>query len=194
YPTATASEQKQIIKKVTSHQKKLKKWAHHAPTNHQHKFYLVEAERHRILLQKNKAMELYDRAISLAKENKYIQEEALSNELAAKFYLDWGKEKIAQVYMQEAYYCYAHWGAKAKTEDLEKRYPQLLAPILQGQLNHFQLSSTVDTLSFTNQTIHTNLSSSNIYEALDLSTIFKASQALSSEIQLEQLLTILLQV
>ncbi|MEH2025994.1 trifunctional serine/threonine-protein kinase/ATP-binding protein/sensor histidine kinase [Nostoc sp.] len=194
YPTSTATEQKQIIKKVKSHQKKLKKWAHHTPRNHQHKFYLVEAERHRILLQKNKAMELYDRAITLAKENEYIQEEALSNELAAKFYLDWGKEKIAQVYMQEAYYCYARWGAKAKIQDLEKRYPQLLAPILQQQLNRFKLSSSVDRLSFANQTIHTNLCSSNIYEALDLATIFKVSQALSSEIQLEQLLTTLLQV
>ncbi|MEH2460223.1 trifunctional serine/threonine-protein kinase/ATP-binding protein/sensor histidine kinase [Nostoc sp.] len=194
YPTATATEQKQIIKKVISHQKKLKKWAHHAPMNHQHKFYLVEAERHRILLQKNKAMEFYDRAISLAKENEYIQEEALSNELGAKFYLDWGKEKIAQVYMQEAYYCYARWGAKAKTEDLEKRYPQLLAPILQGQFNRFQLNSTVDRSSFPHQTIHTNLSTGSISESLDFATIFKASQALSSEIQLEQLLTILLQV
>jgi predicted ATPase/signal transduction histidine kinase len=194
YPTATATEQKQILKKVTSHQKKLKKWAHHAPMNHQHKFYLVEAERHRILLQKNKAMELYDRAIYLAKENEYIQEEALSNELAAKFYLDCGKEKIAQVYMQEAYYCYARWGAKAKTEDLEKRYPQLLAPILQGQHHRFQLSSTVDRSSFPHETIHTNLSSTSISEAINFATIFKASQALSSEIQLEQLLTSLLQV
>ncbi|MGJ5631158.1 trifunctional serine/threonine-protein kinase/ATP-binding protein/sensor histidine kinase [Nostoc sp. CALU 1950] len=194
YQTATTAQKKQILKKVTSHQKKLKKWAHHAPMNHQHKFYLVEAERHRILQQKNKAMELYDRAISLAKENGYIQEEGLSNELAAKLYLDWGKEKIAQVYMQEAYYCYARWGAKAKTEDLEKRYPQLLVPILQEQLNPLQLRSTIDTSSFPHQTIHTNLSSSSISEALDLATIFKASQALSSEIKLEQLLTIFLQV
>ncbi|WP_257236738.1 GAF domain-containing sensor histidine kinase [Nostoc sp. 'Peltigera malacea cyanobiont' DB3992] len=162
--------------------------------NHQHKFYLVEAERQRILLHKNKAMELYNRAITLAKENAYIQEEALSNELAAKFYLNWDKEKIAQVYMQEAYYCYARWGAKAKTEDLEKRYPQLLIPILQGQINHFQLSSTVDASLLPNKTIHTNLSSSSISEVLDLSTILKASQALSSEIELEQLLTTLLQV
>lgn len=137
---------------------------------------------------------MYDRAISLAKENEYIQEEALSNELAAKFYLDWGKGKIAQVYMQEAYYCYARWGAKAKAEDLEKRYPQLLAPILQGQHHRLQLSSTVEASSFPHQTIHTNLSSSSISEALDFATIFKASQVLSSEIQLEQLLTTLLQV
>ncbi|MGV0104243.1 AAA family ATPase [Nostoc sp. DSM 114160] len=194
YPTAEASQQEQLLLKVGENQEKLQFRAKFAPMNFQHKFDLVEAERHRVLGEKIAAIELYDRAITLAKENQYIQEEALSNELAGKFYLDWGKEKIAQVYMQEAYYCYARWGAKAKTEDLEKRYPQLLAPILQGQHHRFQLSSTVDASSFPHQTIHTNLSSSSISEALDFATIFKAAQVLSSEIQLEQLLTTLLQV
>ncbi|MEH2304172.1 trifunctional serine/threonine-protein kinase/ATP-binding protein/sensor histidine kinase [Nostoc sp.] len=194
YPTAEPSQQEQLLLKVGENQEKLQFRAKFAPMNFQHKFDLVEAERHRVLGEKIAAIELYDRAITLAKENEYIQEEALSNELAAKFYLDWGKEKIAQVYMQEAYYCYARWGAKAKTEDLEKRYPQLLAPILQGQHHRLQLSSTIDGSSFPHQTIHTNLSSSSISEALDFATIFKASQALSSEIQLEQLLTTLLQV
>ncbi|MEH1862562.1 MAG: AAA family ATPase [Nostoc sp.] len=194
YPTAEPSQQEQLLLKVSENQEKLQFRAKLAPMNFQHKFDLVEAERHRVLGEKMAAIELYDRAISLAKENEYIQEEALSNELAAKFYLDWGKEKIAQAYMQEAYYCYARWGAKAKTDNLEKHYPQLLAPILQAQLNHFQLSSTVDGSSFPHQTIHTNLSSSSISEALDFATIFKVSQALSSEIQLERLLTTLLQV
>ncbi|QKQ76639.1 GAF domain-containing protein [Nostoc sp. TCL240-02] len=194
YPTAEPSQQEQLLLKVGENQEKLQLRAKFAPMNFQHKFDLVEAERHRVLGEKIAAIELYDRAISLAKENEYIQEEALSNELAAKFYLDWGKGKIAQVYMQEAYYCYARWGAKAKAEDLEKRYPQLLAPILQGQHHRLQLSSTVEASSFPHQTIHTNLSSSSISEALDFATIFKASQVLSSEIQLEQLLTTLLQV
>ncbi|MDZ7994253.1 MAG: AAA family ATPase [Nostoc sp. EfeVER01] len=194
YPTAEPSQQEQLLLKVGENQEKLQFRAKLAPMNFQHKFDLVEAERHRVLDEKIAAIELYDRAITLAKENEYIQEEALSNELAAKFYLDWGKEKIAQVYMQEAYYCYARWGAKAKTEDLEKRYPRLLAPILQGQHHRLQLSSTVDASSFPHQTIHTNLSSSSISEALDFATIFKAAQVLSSEIQLEQLLTTLLQV
>ena len=194
YPTAEPSQQQQLLLKVAENQEKLQFRAKFAPMNFQHKFDLVEAERHRVLGEKMAAIELYDRAISVAKENEYIQEEALSNELAAKFYLDWGKEKIAQVYMQEAYYCYARWGAKAKTEDLEKRYAQLLAPILQGQHHRFQLSSTVDGSSFLDQTIQTNLSSSSISEALDFATIFKVSQVLSSEIQLEQLLTTLLQV
>ncbi|MDF5710512.1 MAG: AAA family ATPase [Nostoc sp. S4] len=192
YPTTESSQQKQLLLKVSKNQEKLQFRATFAPMNFQHKYDLVEAERHRILGDKMAAMELYDRAISLAKENEYIQEAALSNELAAKFYLDWGKEKIAQAYMQEAYYCYARWGAEAKTNDLEKRYPQLLAPILQAQ--HHRQSSNFDKSSFQHQTIQTNLSSNSLSETLDLTTIFKALQTLSSEIKLEQLFATLLQV
>ncbi|MEH2261829.1 ATP-binding protein [Nostoc sp.] len=120
------SEQNAILDRVQANQEKMQKWAHHAPMNHLHKFYLVEAERHRVLGEKIEAIEMYDRAIALAKENEYINEEALAHELAAKFYLSWGKETIAQTYMTNAYYAYSNWGAIAKVEDLEARYPQLI--------------------------------------------------------------------
>ncbi|NJS16025.1 MAG: GAF domain-containing protein [Nostocaceae cyanobacterium CSU_2_110] len=142
--------------------------------NFQHKYDLVEAEKHRILNEKIKAIELYEKAIAGAKANEYIQEEALANELAAKFYLNWDKQKIAAIYMQEAYYCYAKWGAKAKIHDLEKRYPQLLTPILQTQ----KYSSSInETCIQPNQTIQTTRSSSSISEALDFKSILKATQA-----------------
>ncbi|MEH2453392.1 MAG: AAA family ATPase [Nostoc sp.] len=191
YPTATAIEQKQIIKKVTSHQKKLKKWAHYAPMNHQHKFYLIEAERHRVLQQKNKAMELYERSISLAKENGYIQEEALANELVAKLYLELGKEKVAQVYMQEAYYCYAKWGAKAKTDDLVKCYPQLLKPILQQQKLSFNSLETIAAIASTSTqlTLTSSSASTNISDVLDFASLLKVAQVISQSIQLDELIT-----
>ncbi|MBW4505231.1 MAG: AAA family ATPase [Scytonematopsis contorta HA4267-MV1] len=187
------------VDKIAENQEKMKQWASHAPMNFQHKFDLVEAERYRVLSQWVEASELYDKAIAGAKENEYIQEEGLGNELAAKFYLGWGKEKVAQAYMQEAYYCYAHWGAKAKTDDLEKRYPQLLAPILQTKRSRFHLSetrfSTLDASSFLHQSIQTTRSSStSLSEALDFATILKVSQILSSEIRLEQLVSTLMQV
>ncbi len=47
----------------------MKKWAHHAPMNHLHKFYLVEAERFRVLGKDSKAADLYDQAVELAVEN-----------------------------------------------------------------------------------------------------------------------------
>ncbi|MBN4006249.1 ATP-binding sensor histidine kinase [Nostoc sp. LPT] len=193
YPKVSSSERQQLLKQVKANQKKLQKWAFYAPSNYQHKFLLVEAEQHRILKKYLEAIALYDRAIQLAKENQYLNEEALANELAAKFYLDWGKEKIAQVYMTEAYYCYTRWGAKAKVIDLETRYPLLILAILQKQQPSFTPTETM--IPVFSQTIQSSIvSNTSLSEALDLATILKASQSLSSEIELEKLLSILLEI
>ncbi|MEG3900800.1 AAA family ATPase [Microcoleus sp. B4-C5] len=189
-PTQPEIEQADILASVETHQTTLHQWAQNAPMNHLHKWYLVEAERQRVLGYKADALEMYDRAISLAKENLFLNEEALANELAAKFYLKWGKEKVAQAYMIEAYYCYARWGAKAKIDDLEKRYPRLLGIIIQ-QAQAF--SSLKETIARGTITYNTNSSSSNS-EFLDLPTLIKASQAISGEIELDKLLTTLLKI
>ncbi|MEH1896617.1 MAG: AAA family ATPase [Nostoc sp.] len=195
YPDMSSEEQNESLPQVVKNQETMKIWAEQAPMNFQHKYDLVEAERHRVLGQKAEAMELYDRAISGAKEQGYIQEEALANELAAKFYLHWGKERIAQEYMTQAYYGYARWGAKAKVADLEKRYPQLLAPILEQTHSPLSTNETIFTLgSVTSRSSATSSSSSSISVALDLATILKASQTLSSEIELEKLLASLLSI
>ncbi|MEG4960322.1 MULTISPECIES: AAA family ATPase [unclassified Microcoleus] len=198
YSDTPQSEQQKLLNRVQANQEKMQNWAHHAPMNHLHKFYLVEAQRHRVLGEKVEAIEMYDRAIALAKENEYINEEALANELAAKFYLEWGKEKLAKPYLIDAYYAYARWGAKAKIDHLEKRYPQLLAAILQANQNRQHPNETIHTstngsssISNSNRTIIGSTSSS---ELVDLPTVIEASQALSSEIELEQLLTTLMQV
>ncbi|MDM8540101.1 hypothetical protein QUF90_03340 [Desulfococcaceae bacterium HSG9] len=94
-------ERKRILKKVAKNQKKMKKWAHHAPMNHLHKFYLVEAERLRVIGKDSKAADLYDQAVELAKDNEYINEEALANELAGKFYLTKGKKILPEPISQK---------------------------------------------------------------------------------------------
>ncbi|EGK90212.1 GAF domain-containing protein [Microcoleus vaginatus PCC 9802] len=187
----TANIETQLAK-VAANQKKMQTWASHGPMNHLHKFNLVEAEKCRILGKKAEALEFYDRAIAGAKENGYIQEEAIANELAAKFYLDWCKEKVAGSYMQEAYYCYARWGAKAKIEDLEQRYPQLLQPILNQPKLRFNPLETLATISHSSHT-STN-SSTSISDALDFASIVQAAQALSSKIQLDELFSSLNQI
>ncbi|MBE8966131.1 AAA family ATPase [Nostocales cyanobacterium LEGE 12452] len=188
-----SSEVSTVLERVAENQTKLQHWAHHAPMNHQHKVDLVEAEKCRVLGQKCTAIELYDRAILGAKENEYIQEEALANELAAKFYLNWDKEKIAQIYMQEAYYCYARWGAKAKVADLEKRYPQLLASILQQTRSTLSTYETIFALGSVTS-ISSPTSSGSASVALDLAAILKASHTISGEIELEKLLSSLLRI
>ncbi|HIK07410.1 MAG TPA: AAA family ATPase [Trichormus sp. M33_DOE_039] len=195
YPNLSSSEQQDFLARVTENQSKLKQWTQFAPMNYEHKFNLVAAQHHKILGQKSEAIEMYDRAISLAQENGYIQDKALANELAAKFYLDWGKQHIAQEYMTEAYYDYAHWGAKAKVADLEQHYPQLLTKILQQSAMTLTFTETFYAAEtrLTDQTTSSG-NSSSASVALDLSAILKASQNLSSEIQLDKLLTTLIEI
>ncbi|MEL7035526.1 MAG: AAA family ATPase [Cyanobacteria bacterium J06592_8] len=186
------SEPKGWLKSVNIARKKLKKWAEYAPINYLQKLQLVEAEKCRVLGQNLEAMELYDQAILSAKENEYIQEEALANELTAKFYLSLGRDKVAQTYMIEAYYCYSQWGAKAKVKDLEERYPQLLASILEQQKISLNPFKTIASLEKIQGSISSN--TTGISEALDFNSVMKASQVLSGEIELDKLITQLMQV
>ncbi|MEH2453754.1 ATP-binding sensor histidine kinase [Nostoc sp.] len=193
-PKYPKSKQENILQQVAANHKKMQEWTSYNPTNHLHKFYLVEAERHRVLDEYLEAMKNYDLAISLAKENGYIQEEGLSNELAAKFYLDWGKEKVAQAYMQEAYYCYARWGAKAKTDDLTKCYPKLLQSILQQQIINFNPLETIGFSGPFSSTHASSTNSTNISNILDFTSVLKASQAISSSLEIDQLITSLTRI
>ena len=190
YPNSDSRRQKEIISQVESYQKQMQDWASYAPSNFQHKYELIEAEKAKLLGQYWEAVELYDRAINGAKESNFLQEEALANELAAKFYLERSKEKLAFPYIRDAYYCYSRWGAKAKVEDIEKRYSTFLTPILQRQ----KLSLTPDATSanLSERTIAST--TTNAGEILDLATLMKASRTLSEEIELEGAIANLMRV
>lgn len=171
YPQATKAERKKFLKRVLRNQKCLKLWSKNAPMNFLHKYYLVEAELAHVLNDATKAMDYFDRAIKLANENRFLHEEAVANELAARFYLDMGKEKIAKVYINEAHYCYLKWGAIAKVKSLHKVYPHLLTEALPAVTDplHSDASQTVTHM-------------------LDLASVMKAAQTISSEIEFSELL------
>ncbi len=124
YEQRAADEQQRILDTVEANLQKLNMWAGFAPMNQQHKIYLVEAERARVRGQDSGAAALYDRAIEQAETQGYINDAALANERAALFFAARGREKFAQIYLQDAYRLYVAWGAKAKTDELARRYPQ----------------------------------------------------------------------
>ncbi|MEA2082703.1 MAG: AAA family ATPase [Thermodesulfobacteriota bacterium] len=177
------SVQKQILKKVTANQKKMKKWANHAPMNHLHKYYLVKAELRRVQNHYTEAGDYYDQAINLAKEHEYINEQALANELAARFYEDNGKNNLAGAFIRDARSCYLRWNASAKLKDLDARYGHLFA----GTPIFLDLHAD-KVVNLTSRT------SADLDAGLDLASVMKASQAISGEIVLENLLKRLMKI
>jgi predicted ATPase/class 3 adenylate cyclase/GAF domain-containing protein/tRNA A-37 threonylcarbamoyl transferase component Bud32 len=201
YPEASESEKKQYWEQLEANQKQMKIWADNCPENFLHKYLMVAAQMARISGKELEAMDLCDRAIGTlrvkrsypegnraiesAREQQFIQDEALANELAAKFWLGKGKEEFAELYMRKAHYGYQLWGAKRKVEDLEEKYPQLLArksATARGAIKDTSPTTTKDT---------TDSGSSS---CLDLATVMKASQAISGEIVLDKLLSQLMKI
>ena len=161
-------EKEEILTQVDDNQETLEKLARCAPSNYLHKYHLVKAERLRVLEGESDAiLSHYDQAIALARESEFIHEEALANELAARYLLSQGKNNPALTYLQAALEKYEAWGAKRKVAHLKSRYPGLI----------------VDDRAEAVASPSANL---------DLATMLKASEAISSTLELEPLLEILL--
>ncbi|MBH8575516.1 AAA family ATPase [Nostocaceae cyanobacterium CENA369] len=184
YNQVEPKQQEEYLSQVSANQQEMERWADYAPVNFQHKYELVEAEKARILKQYEKAVDYYERAIIGANKQGYIQEEALANELAAEYHLSLSREKIAKIYMTDAYYSYMGWGAVAKVKDLEIRYRKLITISSNAQ----KLETNYQEFTQENSTIIKGTHN------LDFMTVMKASQALSGEIVLSKLLAKLMQI
>ncbi|MEB3292249.1 MAG: AAA family ATPase [Synechococcales bacterium] len=196
-PTASDEVQRQSHwQAILPLEERLIRWATDCPENVRHKYLLIQAEKAQLNGQKSEAINFYDQAIAQAQAQGYGYEAALANELAAKFHLAWGKEKVAAGYMQEAYYGYAHWGSKAKTDDLENRYPHLLQPILQRAnqpLTGFETLASITPVHSIYATSGKSSFSSSVNDTLDFAALLKISQTFASTIALDELLQTLTQ-
>jgi len=180
YPNESSQKQAQFLTSLQHHQQQLQYWAEHCPANFLHKSLLVAAEIARIEGRDWEAMRLYEQAINSASEHQFVQYEALSHELAAKFYLSRDFAAIAKTYFQEARNCYLRWGATGKVRHLEEKYPTFL-PLQQQSVSKSDFSSS-----------NTTFISSGLQ--LDILSVVKASQTISSEIILPDLLKTLMQI
>ncbi|MEN6438126.1 MAG: AAA family ATPase [Syntrophobacter sp.] len=180
------SARRKILARAADTQRKMRKWAKHAPSNCLHKYWLLRAEIARVKGRDSQAMESYERAIELASKNGYIHEEALANELAARFYFSRNRNKAARPYLEDALSGYTRWGADAKVKSLTGDYPD----ILEQTEGHFE---DRDQRTKSGGTSPLTMDRGGSGE-LDLKSVSKASQAISSEIELEGLLTRLVQI
>ncbi|UUZ94679.1 AAA family ATPase [Paenibacillus sp. P25] len=167
YPKASAAEKIQYRQIIRQSLRFLDKWARHSPDNFMHQKLLAEAEWDRVNGNGNAAMEKYEQAMYYAGKNRFLGYEAMANECAARYYMEIGRIKVARTYLQEARTLYAQWGAVRKAADLERKYPFLVTRGPSGD------------------------------PAIDVSTMVKASQAISNEAafhnMLDSIMTIVLE-
>ena len=171
HESASSEDRKFHRARLMEHLDKLDTWALHCPENFVTRAALVAAELARIDGRELDAEQLYERAISSARAADLVHNEALANELAGRFYLARGFERIiANAYLREARDCYRRWGADAKARQLEDRYPLIRA--------EKSLSDTGTILASV--------------EHLDLATVIRVSEAVSGEIEQEKLVDTLM--
>ncbi|HET6314963.1 MAG TPA: ATP-binding protein, partial [Chloroflexota bacterium] len=166
-----ADERVQHLEVLAAHQRQLEIWAENCPETFENRAALVGAEIARIESRDLDAMRLYEKAIHSARTNGFVHNEAVANELAARFYAARGFETIAHAYLRQARYGYRRWGADGKVRQLDQLHPHL---------------RTAEAAAAPTNTIQAPV------DHLDLATVLKVSQAVAGEIVLEQLLDTLM--
>ena len=173
WDSACQKERAQHFEALAPHHRQLELCAENGPENFENRVVLVAAEIARIEGRVLDAEQLYERAIRSARTNGFIQNEALANEIAARFYATRGFNKIAHAYLRDARYCYLRWGADGKVRQLDELYPQLREEKPLGGP-----TSTIETP----------------VEHLDLATVIKVSQAVLGQMVLEKLIESLMRI
>ncbi|MGY0572483.1 ATP-binding protein [Bradyrhizobium sp. RDM12] len=158
--------------RLASHYEQLKTWAEEtsSPT-FADKHVLIAAEMARLDGRELEAERLYEDSISLARQNGFLQNEAVASEVAARFYADRGFGKIERAYLRDARYCYLRWGAHGKVHQIDEMHPSLC----EEQRAPSSTSTTIAPL-----------------EQIDLATVIKVSHAICGEIVLDTLIDTLM--
>ncbi len=175
------AESRKLKARVRSNMKKMKKWARHAPENFLHKYELLLAQLARFEKRHTDAQDAFERAIRHAGEHGYLHEEALSYELAGEFYRERGNMSLAAYHLKSAFQVYRDWGANAKMQDLQRKYPDIITSVTQGRTAKSGASQGSFQPTITTTTLVED-------STMDLATVLKASASISGEIVLDKLL------
>jgi predicted ATPase/signal transduction histidine kinase len=196
YFDTTLDEQEKIIAELQLKLKQIQGWAGSCAENFAHLSWAIQAEIAQIANRDWEAMELYDQAIASAHQHGFIHHEAIIHEQAAKFWWRRGKEAFANLHLNEAYYAYQRWGAKAKVANLEQRHPQRLQAILQAAHQPLTVLKTLTTITNPAYSLHSpshRSSTTSINQTLDFAALLQISQTFASTIALDELLQVLTQ-
>jgi PAS domain S-box-containing protein len=173
YETASVDEQRawgELLK--VRYQEQLREWAHSYPPTFGDKYTLILAEIARLEKRDVDAQRLYERTIHSAREHGFVQNEGLAHELAGQYYLSRGLETAGYAHLRSSRNCYERWGAHGKVKQLDHRHPRLRE----------------------GRTLPGSATALAPLEPLDVATVLKTSQAISSEMLLPALIEKLVRI
>jgi PAS domain S-box-containing protein len=170
---ASDAERARYQERLATHHRQLQAWGEHCPENFVSCAALVGAEIARLEGGELDAEHLYEQAIRSARSNGLLHIEAVAYERASAFYRARRLHEIAALYLQNARHCYLRWGADGKVRQLDEIYPNL---------------RTEEAAASPVGNIEVRI------DQLDLATVVKVSQAISSEIVPEKLIETLLKL
>lgn len=169
------SQRRKFLSKTKKPLGLIRKFAKSVPANHLAKQHLLEAEWQRHQGNYAQAEQLYQNAIAAARDSGILHEEAIANELAARFWTIRHNADRSRQHLLEARHLFQKWGAVAKVRHLDQQYG-LKASAAQAS----------DTFS--------SRSGGHSSDELDMLSLTKAALAISGEIQLDKLMSKLMHV
>ncbi|MGL4368948.1 MAG: GAF domain-containing protein, partial [Spirochaetota bacterium] len=165
---------------------KIRTWARYSPENFLHKKLFISAEKARAAGHYDAADALYDTAIAEAERSHYGNICAVACERAATLCISRGNTAKARDLLLRAYRGFLSWGYESKAGRMKD---DVYADIMR---ENSTAPANADTSTWHRPTVQGGGS-----DVLDLSTVLKASQAISGEIVLgkllEKLITILIE-
>ena len=158
--------------KIAENQAQLAQWAELCPANFRHLYLWVEAERAASTGERG-ALDVFDDAIEAAAVSGYRNFEALIAEGAALYLLGRSKADAARGYLLRALNGYRAWGAVRKIEALSAQHRGALELASQSADPYASTTGNTTTVA--------------LKQGFDASTLAKASQTISAEVEIDKL-------
>jgi diguanylate cyclase (GGDEF)-like protein len=170
------ADTRDLLERIEALEASLAGWAEQGPDDIGAKHLLVRAEMARNRQDLPLAVRCYQQAIDRAGLAGYVNIQALGNELCGECWFDQGQPRVAAVFIKDAIARYDQWGAEGKVAQLRARHGALLSRVAGRTTQSHSGSHTHGTT------------------ALDLVSLLKATQILSNEVGLRNVLQRLISI
>ena len=179
YKIATGKKKREALATFKKIMKKIKFWSSNCPSNYLHRYHILMGFQEMVMGKEKKGIQHLEKAVELLKQNRFIPEGGIANELLAKLYMKQERYKTATFYLKEAYLKYQQAGVLIKLKQLEKEYGYFLLEGRRDVSSEMNLSEIKFTTS---------------EKYLDFSAMMEFSRTISKEIVLEKLLNNLMKI